>query len=85
MSDDQRWGRPPSSDAVMSTATPALELCDVGFDRDGRTILAGIDLRIDGHSAVCFEVNASPGYSYYEESTGQPISRSLAAHLASSS
>ena len=49
MSDDQRWGRPPSSDAVMSTATPALELCDVGFDRDGRTILAGIDLRIDRH------------------------------------
>lgn len=42
---------------------------------------SGIDLRIDGDTAVCFEVNASPGYSYYEETTGQQISRSLAKHL----
>lgn len=46
---------------------------------------SGIDLRIDEQRAVCFEVNASPGYSYYEESTGQPISRSLINYLASSS
>jgi len=45
--------------------------------------LAGIDLRItpDGR-AVCFEVNPSPGYSYYESYTGQPITAAVAAHLA---
>jgi hypothetical protein len=45
--------------------------------------LAGIDLRItpDGR-AVCFEVNPSPGFSYYEAYTGQPITAAVAAHLA---
>jgi glutathione synthase/RimK-type ligase-like ATP-grasp enzyme len=43
---------------------------------------AGIDLRLgpDGE-ATCFEVNPSPGYSYYEANTGQPIAASLARYL----
>src|ERR1700733_2269933 len=43
---------------------------------------SGIDLRIgpDGE-ATCFEVNPSPGYSYYEANTGQPIASSLARYL----
>lgn len=46
-------------------------------------VLAGIDLRIrsDG-SAVCFEVNPSPAYSYYELGAGVPIADSLARVLA---
>jgi glutathione synthase/RimK-type ligase-like ATP-grasp enzyme len=45
--------------------------------------LAGIDLRLtpDG-DAVCFEVNPSPVYSYYEAHTGQPIAAAIARHLA---
>jgi glutathione synthase/RimK-type ligase-like ATP-grasp enzyme len=45
--------------------------------------LAGIDLRItpDGR-AVCFEVNANPGFAYYESYTGQPMTAAVAAHLA---
>lgn len=43
---------------------------------------SGIDLRLHRGRAVCFEVNASPGYSYYEAHTGQPISAALARHLA---
>jgi len=45
--------------------------------------LAGIDLRItpDGR-AVCFEVNANPGFFYYEDHTGQPMTAAVAAHLA---
>jgi glutathione synthase/RimK-type ligase-like ATP-grasp enzyme len=44
---------------------------------------AGIDLKIDNKKRVyCFEVNPSPGYSYYESQTGQPISRTLAQYLA---
>lgn len=43
---------------------------------------AGIDLRItpDG-DVVCFEVNPSPAYSYYEGHTGQPIARAVARYL----
>lgn len=45
--------------------------------------LAGIDLREtpDG-DWVCFEVNPSPAYSYYEANTGQPISTAIARYLA---
>jgi hypothetical protein len=44
---------------------------------------AGIDLKITPEGEVyCFEVNPSPGYSYYETNTGQEISLALALHLA---
>ena len=48
-----------------------------------RLPFAGIDLMMaeDGRT-ICFEVNPSPGYSYYEQSTGQPISDALADYLA---
>lgn len=42
---------------------------------------AGIDLRIDGTDISCFEVNPSPGFSWYEENTGQPIAAAVADHL----
>jgi glutathione synthase/RimK-type ligase-like ATP-grasp enzyme len=43
---------------------------------------AGIDLKFppDGR-VVCFEVNPSPGFSYYEANTGQPIARAVAEYL----
>lgn len=43
---------------------------------------AGIDLcqRTDG-SWLCYEVNPSPGYSWYEEATGLPISDALVGWL----
>ena len=44
---------------------------------------AGIDLkRTADEEWYCFEVNTSPGYSYFQEQTGQPIADSLAAYLA---
>ena len=44
----------------------------------------GIDLcqRSDG-SWLCYEVNPSPGYSWYQEATGLPISDALVAWLSS--
>lgn len=43
---------------------------------------SGIDMRITPEGeAYCFEVNPSPAYSAFEMSTGQPISRALAAYL----
>jgi glutathione synthase/RimK-type ligase-like ATP-grasp enzyme len=45
--------------------------------------VAGIDLRRaqDGRW-FCFEVNPSPGFTYYENATGQPISAAVAELLA---
>jgi len=47
--------------------------------------VAGIDLRRthDDHW-YCFEVNPSPGFTYYEEATGQPIADAVARLLMSS-
>jgi hypothetical protein len=44
---------------------------------------AGIDLRrTDQGEFVCFEVNPSPGFTYYEDATGLPIAAALADLLA---
>ncbi len=44
--------------------------------------LAGIDLKVTPDDEVyCFEVNPSPAFSYYESSTGQPISEAIAHYL----
>jgi glutathione synthase/RimK-type ligase-like ATP-grasp enzyme len=43
---------------------------------------AGIDLKVTPDNEVyCFEVNPSPGFSYYEGNTGQPISEAVARYL----
>ena len=43
---------------------------------------AGIDLkRTPDGEWYCFEVNTSPGYSYFEEAAGQDISGALVRHL----
>jgi hypothetical protein len=45
--------------------------------------LAGIDLKITpAGRIVCFEVNPSPAFSYYECGTGQPIAEAIARFLA---
>jgi glutathione synthase/RimK-type ligase-like ATP-grasp enzyme len=41
----------------------------------------GIDLLINPDKVYCLEINPSPGYSYYQEATGQPISEALADFL----
>ncbi|HZF18444.1 MAG TPA: hypothetical protein VE008_01920 [Burkholderiales bacterium] len=46
--------------------------------------VAGVDLRCtpDG-SWICFEVNPSPGFPWYEDATGHPIAEAIANALAS--
>jgi hypothetical protein len=45
-------------------------------------VVAGLDLResIDG-DWYCFEVNPSPGFTYFQARTGQPIDRAIAKML----
>jgi glutathione synthase/RimK-type ligase-like ATP-grasp enzyme len=45
--------------------------------------LAGIDLRRTPEERyVCFEVNPSPAFSFYEQRAGLPIAASIARYLA---
>jgi hypothetical protein len=56
-------------------------LC-VGLSQRLRLPLAGIDLRRteDGRH-VCFEVNPSPAFSFYERHSGVPVSAAIARYL----
>jgi glutathione synthase/RimK-type ligase-like ATP-grasp enzyme len=45
-------------------------------------LVAGIDLRHTPDDRwVCFEVNPSPAFVFYEEATGQPIANAIARAL----
>jgi glutathione synthase/RimK-type ligase-like ATP-grasp enzyme len=73
-------GDPPELRAVALPGEVA-ERC-VALTRALRLPLAGIDLRRapDGRW-FCFEVNPSPGFTYYEAHTGQPIADAIASYL----
>jgi glutathione synthase/RimK-type ligase-like ATP-grasp enzyme len=44
--------------------------------------VTGLDLRRTGDGQFfCFEANPSPGFTFYEEATGQPIAQSIARML----
>lgn len=72
-----------------TTRVSALELPDqleescVELSRALGLTMAGIDLRITpSGEPVCFEVNPSPAYTYYEDRTGQPVTAALCDLLA---
>jgi len=51
----------------------------VGLTRRMGLIVSGIDLRrTDRGEWVCLEVNPSPGFTAYEDATGQPIGEAIA-------
>jgi D-alanine-D-alanine ligase-like ATP-grasp enzyme len=42
-------------------------------------LVAGVDLRVrPDNTWVCFEVNPSPGFTWYEESTNHEIAEAIA-------
>jgi glutathione synthase/RimK-type ligase-like ATP-grasp enzyme len=82
---DYRYARRDGHEATLSAMdlpTDVAERC-VRLARSLQLPFCGIDLRQtpDGE-LCCFEVNPSPAYSYYEETTGQPISETLVKWLA---
>ncbi len=47
-------------------------------------LVAGIDLRLTPDDEwYCFEVNPSPGFTFYEDAGGQPIAAAIAGLLRS--
>jgi glutathione synthase/RimK-type ligase-like ATP-grasp enzyme len=82
--DDYRYARSSSPPRIVPLELPgdlAMRLVEMVDDMD--LLVAGVDLRqrSDGRW-VCFEVNPSPGFSYYEEATGQPIAETIGRLLA---
>lgn len=55
----------------------------VKLSRSLGLVFTGIDLRrTEAGDWVCFEVNPSPGFPWYEDATGHPIAETVAALLA---
>jgi hypothetical protein len=73
-------------------AEPEIAACELDADVRTRCIalarrlnlpLAGIDLRLTPEGRhVCFEVNPSPAFSFYERRAGLPIASTIARYLA---
>jgi hypothetical protein len=77
-----REGKPLAMEA-LDLPRDVEEKC-VAMTRGLGLVLAGIDLkRTPAGEWYCFEVNTAPGYSYYQEHTGQPIADALVGYLAS--
>ncbi len=81
---DYRYARREGKSASLEAATlpdSVAQSC-IGMSKQLGLELAGVDLRRTPQDEwVCFEVNPSPGFLYYEVSTGQPISRAVANRL----
>jgi RimK-like ATP-grasp domain len=79
----ERFGAPPATVEPYALDDDLAFRC-VTLARHLGLELAGIDLRITPEGeAVCFEVNPSPAFSYYELHAGLPIAAALAHRLAS--
>jgi glutathione synthase/RimK-type ligase-like ATP-grasp enzyme len=79
--DDYRYPRAGADELDMrEVAIPAdLGRLLVDVTRSMGLLVSGVDLRRTAAGEWCaFEVNPSPGFSFYEEGTGQPIAAAIA-------
>jgi len=82
-----------ADDYRYSTEGVDMQPCDLPGDvaalcralaRSMNLLLAGLDLRCTPEGRwYCFEVNPSPGFTYFQKMTGQPIAEAVARLLAS--
>ena len=81
---DYRYPGAPDGSPAIEAAELQPDIADrcVSLTRALGLAFSGIDLRRtpDGRW-VCFEVNPSPGYTYYEQATGAPITAALVSLL----
>jgi glutathione synthase/RimK-type ligase-like ATP-grasp enzyme len=78
---DYRYARREGNtvEMIATELPPAVTAACLRLARALDLLIAGIDLKVtpDGQH-YCFEINPSPGFSYYEQGSGQPISAALA-------
>jgi glutathione synthase/RimK-type ligase-like ATP-grasp enzyme len=81
---DYRYAHRQGGEAELSAVELSEDLAEkcVSLAAALELPFAGIDLKITPADEVfCFEVNPSPGFSYYENNTGQPIALAVARYL----
>ena len=74
--DDYRYGAREGVDPTLTAVDvpPSLQERLVALTCRLGLLVAGIDLRVTASGEwFCFEVNPSPGFTFYEDATGQPI------------
>lgn len=84
--DDYRYaGRSGNSTEIRAcTLEPELASRCCRLAADLGLLFAGVDLRRSPEGRwYCFEVNPSPGFTFYQEATGQKIAEAVAALLSS--
>jgi glutathione synthase/RimK-type ligase-like ATP-grasp enzyme len=83
---DYRYGANKGMSPVLTSAKLPDDVIDrcVRLARSLDLVVAGIDLRESEGDIYCFEVNPSPGFTFFEDATGQPIAAAVADLLASS-
>ena len=80
---DYRYAGRQGSRADLETVELDLQLAQrcVEMAHSLGLAFAGIDLMLTDEDIYCFEVNPNPGFSYFENITGQPIARAVAEYL----
>ena len=84
---DYRYAHLSGADVELSSIALPDDCADrcVALARAARLPLAGIDFRrTDDGEWYCFEINPSPGFTYYQQATGAPIAAAIARLLAKS-
>lgn len=82
---DYRYAYRQGGDALLSAVKLEDDLAEncVRLTAALGLAFAGIDLKITPNEEIfCFEINPSPGFSYFENNTGQPIAKAVAKYLA---
>lgn len=82
--DDYRYAARRGAPPTLRACTLPLEIAErcISLSRTLGLPFAGIDLRrAPNGDWYCFEVNPSPGFTYYEAHTGQPIADAVASYL----
>lgn len=83
--DDYRYAGRSGNTTEIGACTLAPDLAERcrRLAADLGLLLAGVDLRRSPEGRwYCFEVNPSPGFTFYQEATGQKIAESVALLLA---
>jgi glutathione synthase/RimK-type ligase-like ATP-grasp enzyme len=81
---DYRYAHVSGADVELSSITLPDECADrcLALAGAARLPLAGIDFRRTNEGEwYCFEINPSPGFTYYQQATGAPIDAAIAAML----
>jgi glutathione synthase/RimK-type ligase-like ATP-grasp enzyme len=84
--DDYRYASRDGADITMTPVEIPIELGNslVALTKKLGLLVSGIDLRVTRNDEwFCFEVNPSPGFTFYEAATGQPIGDAIADLLVS--